>query len=149
MQVEPTASNAECALFCVVMIIPALLIHSLRYSDDRITSLLERLLRVRNRDETNFDSSIVSKASEIVRRYRYTARTVGLEYLTYVALPVAMWIGVRLMDFGYIRSLWPWPVLAGALVMGILSSRSRALILRRVDEFIDSIRYLRSSQESP
>ena len=149
MPLEPTASNAECALFCVVMIIPALLIHAFRYSEDRVTSIIERRIRDRHPEQTSFDSSMVSKVYEIVRRYRYTARTVGLDYLTYLALPVAMWIGVRLMDLGYLSSLWPWPLLIGCLVMGMLSSKSHAFIQRRVDEAIDSVCHLRSCRESP
>lgn len=137
MHSEPTASNLECAMFVLLMVFPALLNHGLRYSSDRLWSLAVKRFKARGAPEKGVDSAILHEVVARMQGYRFDLSTLALDWLAFMALPVSMWVGVRLMDAGLLRSLWPWAVILGCLVMGVFNSRSQSLCGRRMDGLLD------------
>lgn len=123
----------ECAVFVLLMIIPALLVHSLRYSSDRLKSLAEKQVKTLSATGPGMDAAIIHETVAKMRSCRFRFPTLALDWLTFMVLPIFMWIGVRLMDAGHLRSLWPWAVLPGCIALGLLSARSQSLCRRKMD----------------
>ncbi len=141
MPLEPTATNFECAVFILVATPVALLLHLLRYSHDRLRALAVKRVKVRRMCEMSADADAAGLEEVVagMRAYRFSGSTLCLDWLGVIALPVCMWIGVRLMDAGVLRSLWPWAVLPGCVLMGVFHARSEAQRVRRMDGMLGRV----------
>lgn len=138
MPPEPTATNFECAVFILMATPVALLLHLLRYSHDRLRALAVKRLKALGAPGPGADSAMLDEVVAGMRAYRFSGSTLSLDWLGVIALPACMWIGVRLMDAGVLRSLWPWAVMPGCVLMGLFHARSEAQRVRRVDALLEA-----------
>ena len=127
MNPEPTASNLFCAVCTLLTLIPAIASHSIRYSESSLATLAGRFV----------GESQVSTLVGKMRHYFFSPGTVALDWAAYASLPVSMWIGVRLMDCGYLRSLWPWAIVPGGTLLGVLIAHSENLRSQRMKLIAD------------
>ena len=108
-------------MFTLATAIPAFFIHLLHYSDSRLRGLLTSATNRSFEDTSALDAPVRLKQT-------LTHRLPGfmIDWATYASISLSMWVGVRLMDRGILSSLWPWAVVPGCVLLGVVSAFGRA-----------------------
>jgi len=121
----------------LISLVPALLIHVFSYSKNMLAYQVEKQTKRPAPGKASLDASAISSIVRQMQAQGLKLETAACVCAAFASPPVCMWIGVRLMDAGFLQSLWPWPSISGSVLLGLLLANSNRLRQTRINQLID------------